>query len=146
MQYFFSAYSSDIFASMAKRDQPTGVCSECYQWITDACPDADFEIPTGLRDGTSICWQITDKFGERWIGVGTVDSDGNISIPFAAFPAGIFNPHAGIFIFEILSLGDAPPALPVCEGIPITICERDYSCIAFSFVSSTFIPEAAPAE
>ena len=143
MQHFFSALSSDTFVSMAEYYTDSGSCSECFQYITDACSLKEFTIITGLSAGTSICWQITDKFGEIWRGVGVVDTDEMISIPVAPFPAGMFNQHAGIFIFEILALGEIPPAQPVCEGIPFTICGNDYSCIAFSFVSTSFISARA---
>jgi hypothetical protein len=120
---------------MASEYINTGTCSECYQYITDACPDTELELPTGLSDGTEITWEIEDKFGAKWRGTGTVDVDGNISIPVSGFPEGMFNPHAGIFILRVLGVEGDDDTL--CEGIDLTICDQDFSCIAFSFTEIT---------
>jgi len=123
---------------MATEYTNTGTCGDCYQYITDACPDSILEIPTGLSDGTEAWWEITDKFGHKYRGAGTVNSEGALEIPVDQFPEGMFNPHAGIFTLEIQSIDEAP-ANPVCTPIPLTICEEDFSCIAFSFAEITYI-------
>lgn len=118
----------------------TGTCGDCYQFITDACPEDVLELPTGLADGTEIHWEITDKFGHKYRGSGNVNSDENIEIDVSGFPEGSFTQHSGIFTFEILSIDEAPPIVN-CAPVPLTICEEDYSCIAFSFTGITVIEE-----
>jgi hypothetical protein len=114
-------------------------CAECYRYTITACPSDKFSLPTGLLAGTEISWRITDKFGNIWNGAGTIDSDGMISIDTESFEDGAFNPYAGFYIFEILSIGD--PDAVICEGIEITICEVDYSCIAFDVAFITEVSE-----
>jgi len=116
-------------------------CSECYNYITDACPSSGFTLPTGLSDGTEISWEIEDKFGAKYKGNGIINSDEEIEIPVTGFPEGLFNAHAGIFIFKILGVNGNDD---LCEGIDITICEEDYSCIAFSFTPITEISDETP--
>lgn len=110
-------------------------CAECYRYTIPSCPADAFELPTGLMAGTEVSWSITDKFGNIWKGSGEIDSDGMIQIPVDAFEDGTFNPYAGIFKFQILSVGD--PDAVICEGIEITICNVDYACIAFDVANIT---------
>ena len=108
-------------------------CGKCYELILESCGES-FELPTGLNDGDEIHFRVIDKFGKEFRGKAEVDLDGNIELVTADWPQGIFNPHAGIFRFEVISVNEIPPH-PICELIPLTICERRYNCVRFSFAA-----------
>ena len=120
---------------MATKYTNEGSCGECFEYITDACPDKMLTLPVGLSDGTEVSWEIENKFGQKWRGDSTVNTDEEIEISVDAFPEGMFNPHAGIFTFRALGVNGDEDEL--CEGIDLTICERDYSCISFSYAQIT---------
>ena len=116
-------------------------CAECYRYTIPSCPTDAFELPTGLMAGTDASWRITDKFGNIWKGSSIIDADGLISIPVDAFEDGTFNPYAGIFKFEITMIGEEGSV--ICDGIDVSICGRDYACIAFDVANITQV-ESTP--
>jgi hypothetical protein len=69
--------------------------------------------------------------------------DGSVTLNHAAFSEALFIPAEGVFVFTIESINEEP-SQPICDLIPIVICEAIYPCIGISFAQQASYGEAPP--
>ncbi len=105
-------------------------CTTCYKdWIS--CGVEALIVNGTLLSETSYTWKITTAQGAKYLGAASTDEDGFFVIPFSEFPAGFFNPYAGLFTLEVQT-GNCTPV----QFNDSAYCEP-YACIEFSMANGS---------
>lgn len=104
---------------------------ECCTCFTDYLAKCNTEITVfaQLSPLTSYRWLITDKFGKKYEGDFTTDSDGFWTIPVEDLPAGLLTEYSGLFTLEVMDSGCKPVKFKVAQ---------EYSCIDFVVKGGTY--------
>ena len=85
-------------------------------------------IPVGIEAtyGDLLNSVITDKFGNKYTDVATINEDGFLVLNTnsAIYPKGLFNRYAGAFTLEILN---------GCDVLTLTLCDTEYKSYQLEF-------------
>lgn len=103
-------------------------CSTCFTDYLAKCNLA-ITVYAQLAPLTSYTWVITDKFGNKYQGEFTTDSDGFWTIPVDELPAGLLTQYSGLFTLEVMDSGCKPATFKIAQ---------EYSCIDFVVKGGTY--------
>jgi hypothetical protein len=103
-------------------------CACCFSDYLAKCNLA-ITVYAQLSPLTQYTWVITDKFGKKYQGEFTTDSDGFWTIPVDELPAGLLTEYSGLFTLEVMDSGCKPVKFKVAQ---------EYSCIDFVVKGGTY--------
>ena len=112
--------------------QECAECVECYCTSFVSCYGY-FNLEVGLTPDTDCFVWIKSNHDKYYVIEATTDADGNLSIPIADFPEGLFHEHAGKFILTISTLENEN------TNEEMTIAYEEYTCIVFDVFSKTLV-------
>lgn len=108
---------------------PLSPCDTCFNYTLSACPDADefieLQPSSGLTDGETYYWWMTDKFDRVYLGSAEY-ADGAFKIPVDEFAEGYFTQFSGSFELYLTSGVYGDP-------LELTFGENAYTCILLDF-------------
>lgn len=103
-------------------------CACCFEDFLAKC-NLEIEVFAQLQPLTSYRWVISDKFGHKYEGDFTTDSDGFWVIPVDELPAGLLTEYSGMFSLEVMDTGCRPVTFKVAG---------EYNCIDFTVKGGTY--------
>ena len=103
-------------------------CCTCFTDFIAKC-NTEINVYAQLQPLTTYRWVITDKFGKKYEGDFTTDSDGFWAIPVADLPAGLLTEYSGLFTLEVMGSGCKPVKFKVAQ---------EFSCIDFTVKGGTY--------
>lgn len=103
-------------------------CSTCFVDFLAKC-NLEIQVYAQLSPLTSYRWVISDKFGKKYEGDFTTDSDGFWTIPVDELPSGLLTEYSGLFTLEVMDSG--------CKPVRMKIAQQ-YSCIDFTVKGGTY--------
>lgn len=101
-------------------------CGDCIQLEFNVCED--FVIDAGLTASTDYWLFVSNTLDNHWRIQLTTDSEGKLTVPYAAFPATLFSYGAGLFTLEVKENVDDT------EVVDLVIDSKTYKCMSFGFV------------
>lgn len=107
---------------------PNTACICCFSDFLAKC-NTSIEVFAQLQPLTSYRWVISDKFGHKYEGDFTTDSDGFWTIPVDQLPAGLLTEYSGMFSLEVMDTGCRPVTFKVAG---------EYNCIDFTVKGGTY--------
>jgi hypothetical protein len=103
-------------------------CACCFTDYLAKCNSA-ITVFAQLSPLTQYTWVITDKFGKKYQGEFTTDSDGFWTIPVEELPAGLLTEYSGLFTLEVMDSGCKPVKFKVAQ---------EFNCIDFVIKGGTY--------
>jgi hypothetical protein len=97
-------------------------CNCCFSDYLAKCNLA-IQVYAQLSPLTDYTWVITDKFGNKYQGDVTTDSNGFWEIPVDELPAGLLTQYSGEFTLQVQGAGCKPVKFKVAQ---------EYDCINFT--------------
>lgn len=86
-------------------------------------------FPVGLTPSENYKAVISNHFNQKYSIDVTADSGGAITVPYASFPEGFFNPYAGFYVLEVTDMENLPQTLIVGY--------TSYDCVSFDIYQFT---------
>ena len=117
-------------------DEITTPCNPCYETSLPQFPTGDsLTIAAGLAATADHLWFVETVKGTVYQGTATSDGAGNIEIPLADFPEGLFADGAGRFVIYLKLATD-----PDGDNVELTLGKGyltdTYECIHLTFFNS----------
>jgi hypothetical protein len=103
-------------------------CACCFSDFIAKC-NTEISVFAQLQPLTSYRWVISDKFGKKYEGDFTTDSDGFWTIPVIDLPSGLLTEYSGAFYLEVMDSGCKPVKFKVAQ---------EYDCIDFTVKGGTY--------
>jgi hypothetical protein len=103
-------------------------CSTCFTDFIAKC-NLELQVYAQLAPLSDYTWIITDKFGNKYQGTLTTDSDGFWAIPVDQLPPGLLTQYSGLFSLEVQDSG--------CKPVKFKIAQ-EYNCIEFIVKGGTY--------
>jgi hypothetical protein len=103
-------------------------CACCFTDYLAKCNSA-ITVFAQLSPLTQYTWVITDKFGKKYQGEFTTNSDGFWTIPVDELPAGLLTEYSGLFTLEVMDSGCKPVKFKVAQ---------EFNCIDFVIKGGTY--------
>jgi hypothetical protein len=103
-------------------------CACCFTDFIAKCNTA-ITVYAQLSPLTQYTWVITDKFGKKYQGEFTTNSDGFWTIPVDELPAGLLTEYSGQFSLEVMDSGCKPVRMKIAQ---------EYTCIDFVVKGGTY--------
>jgi hypothetical protein len=107
-------------------------CNCCFSDYIAKCNLA-IQVYAQLSPLTDYTWVITDKFGNKFQGEITTDSNGFWEIPVDELPAGLLTQYSGEFTLQVQDAG--------CKPVKFKIAQ-EYDCINFTIKGGTYEKDA----
>ncbi len=105
-------------------------CSACFPLVLPSCTDS-ITLSLGLTPLDVIYWKLS-SYKKSYLGQSIVLPDGSLVLNHIAFSEALFIPAEGVFVFTIESV-NSEPTQPICDLIPLVVCETEYPCIGITF-------------
>lgn len=115
-------------------DNFSTACEPCYNTFLPQFPEDDLVLIADLAAATTYWWIIEDSKGIRWAEQATTDGNGDLTIPIASFPAGLFAAGAGRFLLYILTDLEDPETVELTLGN--SYLETQYQCVSIVFYAT----------
>lgn len=103
-------------------------CDCCFTDFLAKC-NLSIYVYAQLTPLSDYTWIITDKFGNKYQGEFTTDSDGFWQIPVDQLPSGLLTQHSGEFTLQVQDSGCKPVKFKVAQ---------EYDCINFTVKGGTY--------
>lgn len=103
-------------------------CECCFTDFIAKC-NLQVQVYAQLAPLSDYRWIITDKFGKKYEGNFTTDSDGFWTIPVDQLPPGLLTEFSGLFSLQVQDAG--------CKPIKFKIAQ-EYDCIDFTVKGGTY--------
>lgn len=103
-------------------------CECCFTDFIAKC-NLQIQVYAQLSPLSDYRWIITDKFGKKYQGDFTTDSDGFWTIPVDELPPGLLTEFSGQFSLEVQESG--------CKPVKFKIAQ-EYDCIDFTVKGGTY--------
>lgn len=103
-------------------------CECCFTDFIAKC-NLQIQVYAQLSPLSDYRWIITDKFGKKYEGNFTTDSDGFWTIPVDELPSGLLTEFSGQFTLEVQDTGCKPVKFKVAQ---------EYDCIDFTVKGGTY--------
>lgn len=109
----------------------TTPCSPCYNVFLPAFPEEDLVLKAALTPAAELWWIIEDANGIKYMDLAIVDGQGDLTIPIANFPEGLFAPHSGRFLLWLVTDLQDPESVAMTLGNGYQ--EDEYECVSIVF-------------
>jgi len=106
-------------------------CNCCFTDYLAKC-NLSIQVYAQLSPLTDYIWVITDKFGNKYQGEFTTNSDGFWEIPVDELPSGLLTQYSGEFTLQVQDSGCKPVKFKVAQ---------EYDCINFTIKGGTYEKE-----
>lgn len=103
-------------------------CSTCFTDFIAKC-NLQLQVYAQLAPLSDYIWIISDKFGNKYQGDFTTDSNGFWVVPVDQLPSGLLTQYSGLFTLEAQDSGCKPVKFKVAQ---------EYSCIDFVVKGGTY--------
>lgn len=103
-------------------------CNCCFVDFIAKC-NLRIQVYAQLAPLTDYIWIITDKFGNKYQGEFTTDSDGFWQIPVDELPGGLLTQYSGEFTLQVQDSGCKPTKFKLAG---------EYDCINFTVKGGTY--------
>lgn len=103
-------------------------CNCCFTDFIAKC-NTSLQVYAQLAPLSDYTWIITDKFGNKYQGEFTTDSDGFWEIPVDQLPSGLLTQYSGEFILQVQDTG--------CKPVKFKLA-GEYDCINFTVKGGTY--------
>lgn len=103
-------------------------CNCCFVDFIAKCNLA-IQVYAQLAPLSDFIWIITDKFGNKYQGEFTTDSDGFWEIPVDQLPSGLLTQYSGEFTLQVQDSGCKPTKFKIAA---------EYDCINFTVKGGTY--------
>lgn len=103
-------------------------CNCCFTDYLAKC-NLSLQVYAQLAPLSDYIWVITDKFGNKYQGEFTTDSNGFWEIPVDELPAGLLTQYSGEFTLQVQDTG--------CKPVKFKIAQ-EYDCINFTVKGGTY--------
>jgi hypothetical protein len=103
-------------------------CNCCFTDYLAKC-NLSIQVYAQLSPLTDYTWVITDKFGNKYQGEVTTDSNGFWQIPVDELPSGMLTQYSGEFTLQVQDTGCKPVKFKVAQ---------EYDCINFTIKGGTY--------
>jgi hypothetical protein len=103
-------------------------CNSCFQDYLAKC-NLEIQVYAQLSPLSDYTWIITDKFGSKYQGEFSTDSDGFWEIPVDELPSGLLTQYSGEFKLQVQDSG--------CKPVKFKIAQ-EYDCINFTVKGGTY--------
>lgn len=103
-------------------------CNPCFSDFIAKC-NLHIQVYAQLAPLSDYIWIITDKFGNKYQGDFTTDSDGFWQIPVDQLPSGLLTQYSGEFTLQVQVIGCKPTKFKVAQ---------EYDCINFTVKGGTY--------
>lgn len=103
-------------------------CACCFTDFIAKC-NLQVQVYAQLAPLSDYRWIITDKFGKKYQGDFTTDSDGFWTIPVDQLPAGLLIEYSGQFSLQVQDEGCKPVKFKVAQ---------EFDCIDFTVKGGTY--------
>lgn len=103
-------------------------CNSCFSDFIAKC-NLHIQVYAQLAPLSDYIWIITDKFGNKYQGDFTTDSDGFWQIPVDELPSGLLTQYSGEFTLQVQDSGCKPTKFKLAG---------EYDCINFTIKGGTY--------
>jgi hypothetical protein len=103
-------------------------CNCCFTDFVAKC-NLSIQVYAQLAPLSEYTWIITDKFGNKYQGEFTTDSDGFWQIPVDQLPSGLLTQYSGEFTLQVQDSG--------CKPVKFKIA-AEHDCINFTVKGGTY--------
>lgn len=103
-------------------------CNPCFSDFIAKC-NLRIQVYAQLAPLSDYIWIITDKFGNKYQGDFTTDSDGFWQIPVDELPSGLLTQYSGEFTLQVQDSGCKPTKFKLAG---------EYDCINFTIKGGTY--------
>lgn len=103
-------------------------CNPCFSDFIAKC-NLHIQVYAQLAPLSDYIWIITDKFGNKYQGDFTTDSDGFWQIPVDQLPSGLLTQYSGEFTLQVQDSGCKPTKFKLAG---------EYDCINFTVKGGTY--------
>lgn len=103
-------------------------CNPCFSDFIAKC-NLHIQVYAQLAPLSDYIWIITDKFGNKYQGEFTTDSDGFWQIPVDELPSGLLTQYSGEFTLQVQDSGCKPVKFKVAQ---------EFDCISFTVKGGTY--------
>jgi hypothetical protein len=103
-------------------------CNCCFTDYLAKC-NLSIQVYAQLAPLSDYTWIITDKFGNKYQGEFTTDSNGFWEIPVDQLPSGLLTQYSGEFTLQVQDSG--------CKPVKFKIAQ-EYDCINFTVKGGTY--------
>lgn len=103
-------------------------CNCCFVDFIAKC-NLSLQVYAQLAPLSEYTWIITDKFGNKYQGEFTTDSDGFWEIPVDQLPSGLLTQYSGEFTLQVQDSGCKPTKFKIAA---------EYDCINFTVKGGTY--------
>ena len=103
-------------------------CNCCFQDYLAKC-NLSIQVYAQLSPLSDYIWIITDKFGNKYQGEFTTDSNGFWEIPVDELPSGLLTQYSGDFTLQVQDTSCKPVKFKVAQ---------EYDCINITVKGGTY--------